>query len=142
MSKVKRTSVAGGRWGVGVGGHGDRKDRWHQTVRKLGGLGKRNMKQLQASMTSSHDMTQHEMQMACMKVGSAEMEKSGQSWVFGEIETTEHADRLDGVEKRDILMDLARDQSRIILDCLAAATGWMTLLRNSDWERNRLKNYI
>lgn len=41
MSKVKR---AGGRWGVRVGGHGDRKDRWHQTVRKLGGLGKRNMK--------------------------------------------------------------------------------------------------
>lgn len=137
MSKVKKASVAGG----GGGRTRSRKNKQHQTVRKLGGLGKSHSKQVQGSMASSHDRTQHVMHMACIKVGWAEMEKSGQSWVFGEVEKTKHADRLGAVKKCDIVLHLERDEPRIILECLAAATGWMILLRNSDWERNRLKNY-
>lgn len=55
-----------------------RRDRWHHSVRKLGGLDK----WLQGSTALSLDMTRHEMHMVCIRVGSAEMERSGEDGCF------------------------------------------------------------
>lgn len=57
-------------------------------------------------MALSHDMTQHEMHMAYIKVGSAEMERNGERWVFLKIETTRHAQNLDVSKQHDILLDV------------------------------------
>lgn len=83
-----------------------RQDRRPQPVRKLGGLGGSNRKQVRGSTASFPDTAQHEMQAACIQVGAPEMENSGPRWVFWEVETTRHTDRLDVVRKHDTLMDL------------------------------------